>query len=148
MSRMALFLVAVLFSLQAAASEYNQFRLNSRNPIDREILVAQILESYQYISGQILISWQRNDMDELAKALKENLLRAGVVPGDIRLQKESKYSDKATETLIAVNIVSARQPYSCDYQYQFYSYKETDKFGCALENNLHASLIDNNKVVF
>lgn len=148
MSRMALFLVAVLFSWQAAASEYNQFKLNSRNPIDREILVAQILESYQYISGQILISWQRNDMDELAKALKENLLRAGVVPGDVHLQKESKYSDKSATTLIAVNIFSARQPYSCDYQRQFYSYKETDNFGCALENNLHASLIDKKKVVF
>lgn len=148
MSRMALLVVAVIFSLQALASEYNQFRLNSRNPIDREILVAQILESYQYISGQILISWQRNDMDALAKALKENLLRAGVVPGDILLQKESKYSEKTTETLIAVNIVPARQTYSCDYQYQFYSYKDTDNFGCALENNLHTSLINKNKVVF
>ena len=148
MLRIALFFVAALFSLPTAASKYYQFKLNSRNPIDREIVVAQILESYQYISGQILISWQRNDMDDLAKALKENLVRAGVVPGDVRLQKESKYSDKSSATLIGVNIVFARQPYSCDYQYQFYSYRDTDKFGCALENNLHASLIDNNKVVF
>ncbi len=148
MLRVILFFVAALLSWQTTASEYHQFKLTSRNPVDREILVAQILESYQYISGQILIRWQRNDLDDLATALKENLLRAGVVPGDVLLQKESKYSDKAAEALIGVNIIHARQRYSCDYQYQFYSYKETDRFGCALENNLHASLIDKNRVVF
>ena len=147
MLRTILFIAGLIFHTAAATAPL-QFKLYGRNAIDQEIISARVMNIYQYTSGVVRISWHRNDIDELAKELRQLLIRTGIVPVDIRMDKSIRYDNKSENELLVVSVESYRQPFSCDYQRQHYAYKHNESAGCAVENNLHASLVNRDRIVY
>lgn len=147
MLRIVFLIAAIIFQTAAAAAPL-QFKLYGRNAIDREIISAKVMNVYQYTSGTVKISWHRNDIDTLAKELRQLLISTGVVPVDIKMDKNMQYDSNSESELIVVSVENYRQPLSCDYQRQHYAYKHNESAGCAVENNLHASLVNRDRIVY
>ncbi|WP_158784039.1 hypothetical protein [Pantoea sp. BAV 3049] len=147
MHRLILFILAILWNQTTLADVSRQYKLYSQSEVDQEILSAEVISLYRFIRGQVLISWQRNDVDALAQDLKHKLEQAGIMTADIILDKNIQINKQGGE-LLSVSLHYYPLPYACDYQYQDYRYKDWDNFGCALQNNAHASLLNRDRIVF
>lgn len=148
MVRLIIFMLAIVFSHTTVADAPRQYKLYSQNLVDQEILAAEVAGSYRFINGRVKISWQRNDVDALVRELEKRLEQAGIMAADIILDKNIKINNQGGGELLSVSLEYYHVPYSCDYQYQYYSYKDRDNTGCALQNNAHASLLNRDRIVF
>lgn len=148
MSRLILFFLLMALCPLVQADATRQFKLYNLNEVEQEILTAEVISHYRFIQGRVMIQWQRNDIDTLAQDLKNKLEQAGIMTADIILDKNVRINKQSGGELLSVSLEYYKSPYSCDYHYQYYRYRDRDNFGCALQNNAHASLLDRERVVF
>ncbi|WP_034916621.1 hypothetical protein [Erwinia sp. 9145] len=148
MQKIVIFITTLLWAVTTNAGNVSEFMLYSRNDIDREILSAEVVSQYQFLSGTVRVSWLRNEADNLASQLKQALIKAGVAASDIIMDKQYPGGKREAGALIVVSLERARFPYTCDYHRQYYAFDADEAVGCASENNLFMSLRDRQKVVF
>ncbi len=148
MAKIFFLVVAFFFTTIAFAGNSHEFKLRGRSVVDQEILSAEVFNYYQILGGMIHISWHQNNANILAEELKKKLVATGILPVDIVMDKQMTYKTGADIGLVNVKIETYKNIYPCDYQRQYYSFKNTDPVGCAIDNNLYSSLLNKNKKVF
>ncbi|QKJ88448.1 hypothetical protein PMPD1_3531 [Paramixta manurensis] len=146
MMKVTFLFLMLIFSAPAFSALGREYPLNSRNTVDQEIVLAELISHYQLLGGRIRLSWQRNDVDELATQFKTRLIGMGVGVSDIVMDK--LMANKGANALITLAIEPHQFPRFCHYHQQNYALNDKDKIGCAIDNNLYMSLVNKDKALF
>ncbi len=139
MRQWILLLIGLWSCVGMAASGY-QFQLKGRSDIDQEILIAEVMSFHQFLGGALTVQWYLNDADMLAERLKQRLIKAGISPDRVQLQKQPAQNTTSPVALATITIRTQKNDALCQSRHSTYQFDSYPDIGCAVNNNLNISL--------
>ncbi len=124
------------------ASQDYAFTLMSRNEIDQEIVVAQVLPFYQYMGGSVELRWSSNELDPIAEQVIQKMVSAGISRQDISRVKlaDGRYVGLERGQL-RIALKTAKTQITCKPFSLKTGFDEMGQESCAINDNLDMSLM-------